>query len=505
MKERVYTKEEQREYLQKFNEIFEMSNDEQSELLEAGVAAIGNVLTAQGNPHKLFLVNAAAGTGKTFTNEGIIYYVRYYEGTNTSSISVSTTAVSAQLMSDGHTAHSTFKLPITIDDDNVVTCGIDFESEAAAIMRKARVLIWDEAMSARKELIEAVDRFFRQLFNKDVPFGGLIVILSGENRQTLPKIPRGKRGDIVASCISNSSLMKDFKFISLTKNMRIHNCEHPELRDPKDLDRFEKFLLEVGNGTIETDDDGRFIVPSFVHQSKTVEKLIEFVYTNDIERLTNSELSERAILCPLNEDVRLVNNTVLAKLAGNKHVYYSTDTELDPMNNPIEELPPEVLHTMHRSGLPPHELEVKEGCLLMCLRNMTDDICNGTKLKLVYARQHVLECVVLTGTARGTKVVLPRITLRDDGGVETVRFQRKQFPVRLGYACSIDKGQGQSLARAGILCRTDCFAHGQCYTAFTRPKGPEWLSVFQPDPHSDIPGEMRMANVVWPEVFPVDM
>lgn len=248
---------------------------------------------------------------------------------------------------------------------------------------------------------------------------------------------------------------------------------------------------------------GRFAIPSFIDQSRSVEELIEFVYGEDMERMADSDLSERAILCPLNEDAREINSIVLDKLVGNTHTYYSTDTELDPMDNPIEELPPEVLHSLNRSGLPSHKLEIKEGCLLMCLRNMTvGNICNGTKMKVLHAKTHLLECKVLTGRAAGTNIVLPRITLKDDSGYDTVRFQRKQFPVRLAYACSIDKGQGQSLTRAGIMLRTDCFAHGQCYTAFSRPKGPEWLSVYQPDPHSEVRGETRVSNVVWPEVFP---
>ena len=107
------------------------------------------------------------------------------------------------------------------------------------MFRKARMLIWDEAMSARKEFIEAVDKFFREPFHCDEPFGGLIVFLTGDIRQTLPKIPRGSRGEIVASCINNSKLMSEFKTISLTENMRIRNCDHPDLNDSKILDKFE--------------------------------------------------------------------------------------------------------------------------------------------------------------------------------------------------------------------------------------------------------------------------
>ena len=90
-----------------------------------------------------------------------------------------------------------------------------------------------------------------------------------------------------------------------------------------------------------------------------MEELIKFVYTDDIEYVSDTELSERAIFCPLNEDVPEVNSIVLDKLTGDTHTYYSTDTEFDPMDNLIEELPPKVLHNLNRSGLPSQKLEIK--------------------------------------------------------------------------------------------------------------------------------------------------
>jgi len=102
--------------------------------------------------------------------------------------------------------------------------------------------------------------------------------------------------------------------------------------------------------------------------------------------------------------------------------------------------------------MPVHDLNIKQGCMVMCLRNMSvGNVCNGTKMKIMHARDHVLECLVLTGNARGSSVVLPRITLTDDSGFDTVWFQRKQFPISVAYACSIDKSQGQSLTRTGLM------------------------------------------------------
>ncbi|CAF4678937.1 unnamed protein product, partial [Rotaria magnacalcarata] len=48
------------------------------------------------------------------------------------------------------------------------------------------------------------------------------------------------------------------------------------------------------------------------------------------------------------------------------------------------------------------------------------------------------------------------------------QFKRLQFPVRLAFAMSINKPQGQSLKVAGINLGAPCFSHGQLYVAYSR-------------------------------------
>jgi hypothetical protein len=45
---------------------------------------------------------------------------------------------------------------------------------------------------------------------------------------------------------------------------------------------------------------------------------------------------------------------------------------------------------------------------------------------------------------------------------------RKQFPMRLAYAVTYNKSQGQTLERCVVDVRNPAFAHGQEYTAFSR-------------------------------------
>lgn len=72
-------------------------------------------------------------------------------------------------------------------------------------------------------------------------------------------------------------------------------------------------------------------------------------------------------------------------------------------------------------------------------------------------------------------------------------FKRVQFPVKLCYAMTINKAQGQTLKVAGIDLRNDCFSHGQLYVACSRVSDCDSLYILQP--------ESKTRNVVYKEVF----
>jgi len=91
----------------------------------------------------------------------------------------------------------------------------------------------------------------------------------------------------------------------------------------------------------------------------------------------------------------------------------------------------------------------------------------------------VIEATILTECAKDEDVFIPRIPM-----VPTdmpFEFKRLQFPVRLAFAMSINKAQGQSLKVAGINLETPCFSHGQLYVASSRVGTGTNLYVFAPD------------------------
>ena len=178
-------------------------------------------------------------------------------------------------------------------------------------------------------------------------------------------------------------------------------------------------------------------------------------------------------------------------IQGKSKTYLSSD-EAIPVGKDgvVTELlyPPEYLNTLKFQGLPPHDLTLKIGTPIMLLRNVNlgGGLCNGTRLIVTQMLSKLIEAEIITGNKIGEKIFIPRIPLTVKDPNYPFIFKRKQFPVRLCYAMTINKSQGQSLKKIGIYLPEPIFGHGQLYVALSRSTTPYGLKLLikKPEGHA---------------------
>jgi len=320
---------------------------------------------------------------------------------------------------------------------------------------------------------------------------------------------KGKKNDHAAvdHCLKKSYLWKYATHMELTENKR---C-----KDKK----FSKFLLQVGNNSVPDSiphpqiRDCKFIpIPKSI--ASTATDLDEFIREMFPNMNAFDHTKPVSILTPKNKDMRLINDKCLGNFRSLTYPtsysidcarVLSTDTELN--------IPIETLNNMHPSGTPPHALEFKKSAPYVCLKNLNlkAGLCNGTRLELLGKSTYLLHVRIMH---TGETAYIPRIMNieRDTFGFE---FRRKQFPVQLAYAMSINKAQvpiilsiflifmkiytylpsipiicfilflytllfkGQTLDTCGLYLPEEVFTHGQLYVALSRVRTQDSIKIFK--------------------------
>ena len=179
-----------------------------------------------------------------------------------------------------------------------------------------------------------------------------------------------------------------------------------------------------------------------------------------------------------NVDVNDLNFKIQQLLPGELVSYKSIDTVCDASE--AINYPTEFLNSLDLPGMSPHHLQLKVGSPVILLRNLNPPrLCNGTRLVIKKLMKNIVEASILNGKFRGESVLLPRIPI-----ISTevhIEFKWIQFTIRLAFAMTINKSQGQTMSVCGLDLGTPCFSHGQLYVACSRVGKPSSLFVLAKD------------------------
>jgi len=153
--------------------------------------------------------------------------------------------------------------------------------------------------------------------------------------------------------------------------------------------------------------------------------------------------------------------------------------------------------------LPPHKLCLKQHAIVICIRNLNvqNGLCNGTRLIIHNFGKHVIECEIISGNHIGERIFLPRITLIPNEQEIPFEFKRKQFPIKLAFALTINKAQGQTIKRLGLYAEEPLFHHGQLYTTMSRVTNKKNLKIMLKQTEHNNKKGYFINNVVYNEVF----
>ena len=97
-------------------------------------------------------------------------------------------------------------------------------------------------------------------------------------------------------------------------------------------------------------------------------------------------------------------------------------------------------------------MELKERALVLLLRNIdvNSGLCNGTTMKVISIKPKIKNVQITNGSHIGDYALIPSIQLSPSDSLLPFKVSRTQFPIKLCFAMTINKAQGQSINNLGF-------------------------------------------------------
>jgi len=377
------------------------------------------------NHHEHLFITGRAGTGKST----LLNLLK--KTTNKNAAVVAPTGIAA-LNVGGQTIHSFFRLPPKMIDPYSIT-----KRKNHRFYKKLKLLIIDEISMVRADVMDSIDIFLRVNLDRDLPFGGVQLVVFGDLFQLPP----------VVSSQFERKILKD-KYGS------------PYFFSADVFNEVDLRMIELR--TVYRQTNRNFI------------NLLDNIRTRNIDYDDMAEINQRytepsdeddeiaITLCSTNATVNSINSQKLKELPHQSYEYKAKLTgEFNQNLNPAD-----------------HFLWLKEEAQVMFVKNDPEGrFVNGTLGKVISLSHETIK-VGLIKEGDYKEIEVERVEwelLRYEVDPENIeRFKSKiigtfiQFPLKLAWAMTIHKSQGKTFDNVIIDLGRGAFDHGQTYVALSR-------------------------------------
>jgi ATP-dependent exoDNAse (exonuclease V) alpha subunit len=381
------------------------------------------------------VITGKAGTGKsTLLN-------LFRTTTKLNAVFLAPTGIAA-LRIKGQTIHSFFRFPPRL----ITPMDIQRHFLVGRLVKKLQVLVIDEMSMLRADVLDAIDASLKLHRRNDHPFGGVKLVLFGDMYQLPPVV-----GGTEEAYLFNQKYASPYFF---------------------DSDVWGKL---TGIQYIQLNQVFRQKDAAFIH-------LLDQIRNNELEA----------------EDLAVLNNLVdLESRPGNGYIYLSprnhtvdriNKIELDQIDKPVEVFQGELTGDFSLSNVPANlVLSLKIGSQVMIIRNDVDmAYVNGT----IGVITNIGEKIEVTDSITSEVYKIEKakwemiryiIDPEDKDKISTKTIGTfEQYPLKLAWAMTIHKSQGQTFDRVILDMEGGAFEHGQTYVALSRCTGLEGLKLKRP-------------------------
>lgn len=392
--------------------------------------------TIEKTSHHMY-ITGRAGTGKSM----LLQYFK--QNSKKSFVVVAPTGVAA-LNVGGQTIHSFFRIPpFAIDFEN-----LRVDPRTRALLKKLDTVVIDEVSMVRADLMDAIDMILQIARESDAPFGGVQMVLFGDLYQ-LPPV------------INDAEMQAKFE----ENNGGFYFFNAHAWRDTE---------LEIYE-----------LTTNFRQKDEHFRGLLDAIRTGELDEEVLGHLNKRSgipvpgegiiVLATTNKTVNDINSYQLGRLEGKLFEFKAAVSgAIEPSAYPTDDI-----------------LRLKKGAQVMMLRNDKDKRwANGT-LGIIEEIDGEKVTVNIDGiTHTVNKEVWNKIKFSFNKIKNTIEEEVvssfAQLPMRLAWAITVHKSQGQTYNAAVIDMGNRAFAHGQTYVALSRCKSLEGVFLQRPINPRDI-------------------